>query len=295
MFNSVEEVLDKLRQCHYIADRRLATCVFLAAKLEKPLLVEGPAGVGKTELGKALAAAAGAPLFRLQCYEGLDEAKALYEWNYQKQLLFIQSINREGKGSWEAFKQDIYSEDFLLPRPILKAFTAGERAVLLIDEIDKSDEEFESFLLEALSDFQVTIPEYGTVRAVSRPLVVLTSNNRRDLGDAVKRRCLHLYIDFPGPEREMEIVELKVPGISSSLCRELVKFVQSVRKMQFTGGRGLRKVPSVSETLDWAKSLLLLSAKTLDKEIVGETLNVLLKYNSDVEQVEGRLSALLSL
>lgn len=294
MFASIEDVLEKLRQCEYIAERRLATSVFLADKLNKPLLVEGPAGVGKTELGKALARATGTRLVRLQCYEGLDEAKALYEWNYQKQLLYIQSFKAEGKNAWKTLQQDIYTEDFLLPRPLLKAFNSKERVTLLIDELDKSDDEFESFLLEALSEYQVTIPEYGTICAGSRPLVVLTSNDRRSLSDALKRRCLHLYIDYPDREREIEIIQLKVPGITGELAAQLVKFVQSVRNMQLTGKTGLKKAPSVAETIDWAKSLLLLQVENLDREIVADTINVLLKYQSDVDQVEKRLAFLLS-
>lgn len=294
MFASIEDVLEKLRQCEYIAERRLATSVFLADKLNKPLLVEGPAGVGKTELGKALARATGTRLVRLQCYEGLDEAKALYEWNYQKQLLYIQSFKAEGKNAWKTLQQDIYTEDFLLPRPLLKAFNSKERVTLLIDELDKSDDEFESFLLEALSEYQVTIPEYGTICAGSRPLVVLTSNDRRSLSDALKRRCLHLYIDYPDREREIEIIQLKVPGITGELAAQLVKFVQSVRNMQLTGKTGLKKALSVAETIDWAKSLLLLQVENLDREIVADTINVLLKYQSDVDQVEKRLAFLLS-
>jgi len=294
VFASIEDVLEKLRQCEYIAERRLATSVFLADKLNKPLLVEGPAGVGKTELGKALARATGTRLVRLQCYEGLDEAKALYEWNYQKQLLYIQSFKAEGKNAWKTLQQDIYTEDFLLPRPLLKAFNSKERVTLLIDELDKSDDEFESFLLEALSEYQVTIPEYGTICAGSRPLVVLTSNDRRSLSDALKRRCLHLYIDYPDREREIEIIQLKVPGITGELAAQLVKFVQSVRNMQLTGKTGLKKAPSVAETIDWAKSLLLLQVENLDREIVADTINVLLKYQSDVDQVEKRLAFLLS-
>jgi len=294
VFTSIEDVLEKLRQCDYIAGRRLATSVFLADKLNKPLLVEGPAGVGKTELGKALAGATGTHLVRLQCYEGLDEAKALYEWNYQKQLLYIQSCKPEGKSAWESLRHDIYTEDFLLPRSLLKAFNSKERVTLLIDELDKSDDEFESFLLEALSEYQVTIPEYGTICAVSNPLVVLTSNDRRSLSDALKRRCLHLYIDYPHREREMEIVRLKVPGISRELAGQLVKFVQSVRNMQLAGKTGLKKPPSVAETIDWAKSLLFLQVEKLDREVAADTLNVLLKYRSDVDQVEKRLAFLLS-
>jgi MoxR-like ATPase len=287
MFKNVEDVRTKLSHCGYITEYKMELSIFLADKLSKPLLVEGPAGVGKTELGRVIAKALNTPLIRLQCYEGLDEAKALYEWNYQKQLLRIQSTKKDEKSFWEKIQEDIYTEDYLLPRPILKAFTSDERVTLLIDELDKSDEEFESFLLEAFSDYQVTIPEYGTVTAKNKPLIVITSNNNRSLSDALKRRCLHLYIDYPDFEREMEILKLKVPGIDHKLKKEIVKFVQSTREMD------LKKAPSISETIDWAKSLLLLGVDSLDKEIVLGTLNVLLKYHSDIKQVEKRLANLL--
>lgn len=293
MFASVEEVREKFIAGGYLADRRLATTVFLACRLEKPLLVEGPAGVGKTELGKALARAAGTPLLRLQCYEGLDEARALYEWNYQKQLLYIQSLRLEGREDWHSLRQDIYTEEFLLPRPLLQAFSAGEKVTLLIDEVDKSDDEFESFLLEALSEYQITIPEYGTVRAGHIPLVVLTSNNRRSLGDALKRRCLYHYLDYPAEEREMEILRLNVPGIEDKLNRQVVKFVQAVRRLQDAGRGGLKKPPSVAETIDWARALLFLGAESLDRETVVATLDVLCKYRGDALQVEKRLASLL--
>ncbi|MCF8010270.1 MAG: MoxR family ATPase [Clostridiales bacterium] len=294
VFKSIENISDKLYNSNYLADRRLAISVFLAEELQKPLLVEGPAGVGKTELGKALSRAAGISLIRMQCYEGLDEAKSLYEWNYQKQLLYIQNAaGKTGDGGWEKLQQSIYTEEFLLPRPLLKALRSDEKVVLLIDELDKSDDEFESFLLEALSEYQVTIPEYGTITAVNAPLVVLTSNSRRELSDALKRRCLHLYIDYPSMERELQIVKMKVPGINEKLAEQLVKFVQSVRNLRFTGRDGLKKPPGISETIDWARSLLMLQVESLDKETVSDTLSVLLKYLEDTAQVEKRLAGLM--
>ncbi len=286
MFNSIEEIITKLLKCNYLLNHKMAIPVYLADKINKPLLIEGPAGVGKTELGKQLAAATKRQFIRLQCYEGLDESKALYEWNYQKQLLCIESL--KVKDSWEQIQKDIYTLDFLLPRPILKAFASDKKVVLLIDEIDKSDEEFESFLLEALSDFQVTIPEYDTIIANIKPLVIITSNNRRNLSDALKRRCLHLYIDYPDFDREKEIIKKKVPGINDKLNEKLVKFVQSLRQMD------LRKYPSVSETIDWAKSLIILNIDELDKDSISNTLSVLLKYKSDIEKVEKRLSSMLT-
>jgi MoxR-like ATPase len=286
MFNNVEEIVEVLLKHNYLLDYKLAVPIYLADKINKPVLIEGPAGVGKTELGKKIAEAKELQFIRLQCYEGLDESKALYEWNYQKQLLCIESL--KFKDSWHQIQKDIYTYDFLLPRPILKALTSNKKVVLLIDEVDKSDEEFESFLLEALSDFQITIPEYDTVSAKIKPLVIITSNNRRNLSDALKRRCLHLYIDFPDFEREKEIIKKKVPEINEKLNEKLVSFVQSLRQMD------LRKCPSVSETIDWAKSLIILKVKELDKESVINTLNILLKYKSDVEKVEKRLSVMLT-
>lgn len=286
MFGSVEEVKDMLTRQNYLINNRAATAVYLAVNLQKPLLIEGPAGVGKTELAKVVAKAMNTELIRLQCYEGLDESKALFEWNYQKQLLRIQA-NHLTEKSWEETKTNIFSEEFYLARPLLKALQAERPVVLLVDELDKSDEEFESFLLEALSDYQVSIPELGTVMAKSIPVVVLTSNNYRDFSDALKRRCIHLFIDYPSFERELAIVRMKVPGINAELARKIVTFVQSLRKMV------LKKAPSISETLDWARTLLLLGADSLDAELVGDTVNTLLKYQQDIKKVEDRLGGLL--
>lgn len=286
MFGSIDEVLDMLTRQNYLVNKRAATAVFLAVNLQKPLLIEGPAGVGKTELAKAVARAMDTELIRLQCYEGLDESKALFEWNYQKQLLRIQANHLTDK-SWGETKSNIFSEEFYLARPLLKALQAERQVVLLIDELDKSDEEFESFLLEALSDYQVSIPELGTVKAKSVPVVVLTSNNYREFSDALKRRCIHLYIEYPAFERELAIVRMKVPGINEALAPKIVTFVQSLRKMV------LKKSPSISETLDWARTLVLLGVETLDAELVVNTLNTLLKYQQDIKKVEERMEGLL--
>ena len=286
MVGSVGEVKEKLTEQNYLINDRVATAVFLALNLHKPLLIEGPAGVGKTELAKALTKALDTELIRLQCYEGLDESKALFEWNYQKQLLRIQA-NHLTEKTWEQTKANIFSEEFYLARPVLKAIKAKKPVVLLVDELDKSDEEFESFLLEVLSDYQVSIPELGTVKATSIPVVVLTSNNYRDFSDALKRRCIHLYIDYPSFERELAIVRLKVPGINELLAEKLVTFVQSLRKMV------LKKFPSISETLDWARTLMMLGAESLDKDIVLNTVNILLKYQQDIKKVEERIGGLL--
>ncbi|MFZ5641652.1 MAG: AAA family ATPase [Bacillota bacterium] len=286
MFNSIKEVKEKLSRQDYLVNDRVATSVFLAGRLQKPLLIEGPAGVGKTQLAKAVAGALDTKLIRLQCYEGLDESKALFEWNYQKQLLRIQA-NHLTEKTWEETKANIFSGEFYLARPLLKALKAKETVVLLVDELDKSDEEFESFLLEALSDYQVSIPELGTVKADSIPFVVLTSNNYRDFSDALKRRCIHLYIDYPSYERELAIVRLKVPGISGQLTAKIVQFVQSLRKLN------LKKAPSISETLDWARTLVLLGAENLDEKTVTDTLNILLKYQQDIEKAAPRISGLL--
>lgn len=290
-FRGVEEVISALAGTGYLCDEDLATVVFLACRLGKPLLVEGPAGVGKTELAKALAAATGAELVRLQCYEGLDEGRALFEWNYHKQLLCLQA-GRLAERDWEEARGAIFTPEFLISRPLLQAIQADRPAVLLIDELDKSDEEFESFLLETLSEYQVSIPELGTISARSIPLVVLTSNNSRDFGDALKRRCLHLYIDYPPPERELAIVRLKVPGIREDLARAMVSFIQVVRREK------LRKAPGISETLDWALALLALApgAAALTPELVGRTLPVLIKYRGDVKKLSDRdkLAALLA-
>jgi len=286
LFGSVKEVKNMLSRQNYLVNNRVATAVYLAVNLQKPLLIEGPAGVGKTELAKAVAKAMDTELIRLQCYEGLDESKALFEWNYQKQLLRIQA-NHLTEKTWEETKTNIFSEEFYLARPLLKALQTERPVVLLVDELDKSDEEFESFLLEALSDYQVTIPELGTVKAKSIPVVVLTSNNYRDFSDALKRRCIHLFIEYPSFERELAIVRMKVPGINEELSRKVVTFVQSLRKMV------LKKAPSISETLDWARTLILLGVDDIDAELVTDTVNTLLKYQQDIKKVEERLGGLL--
>jgi len=286
LFGSIEDVKEKLTKQNYLINYRVATAVFLAAKLQKPLLIEGPAGVGKTELAKAAAGALDTSLIRLQCYEGLDESKALFEWNYQKQLLRIQA-NHLTEKTWEETRANIFSEEFFLARPLLQALKAENTVVLLVDELDKSDEEFESFLLEALSDYQVSIPELGTVKASSIPIVILTSNNYREFSDALKRRCIHLYIDYPSLERELAIVRIKVPEANEVLAEKIVEFVQSLRKMV------LKKPPSISETLDWARTLVLLGADSLDEELVMNTVNILLKYQQDIKKVEERINGLL--
>ncbi|HJY83143.1 MAG TPA: MoxR family ATPase [Candidatus Binatia bacterium] len=300
MFNSIEDVITKFAEQKYICNRRIATIVYLANSLRKPILVEGPAGVGKTELAKVVAAVLDCDLIRLQCYEGLDEAKALYEWEYAKQLLYTQilkeKINDVLSGTVtlkdavdRIADQDsvFFSPKFILPRPLLRAISAEDPLVLLIDEIDKSDSEFEAFLLEVLSDFQVSVPELGTIQAKQVPLVVLTSNNTRELSDALKRRCLHLFIDFPDRQQELEIVRLKVPGIAEQLADEVVDVVQSIRKLD------LKKTPSISETLDWAKALTLLNVHRLEESLVNETLNTILKYEGDVRKAEAELKDFL--
>ena len=296
MFESIEDVISKFADEQYICDRRIATIVYLASHLRKPILVEGPAGVGKTELAKVVAASLRCQLIRLQCYEGLDEAKALYEWEYAKQLLYTQilkdkiSETLEGTATLKDAVERIadqdtvfFSDRFILPRPLLQAISANERLVLLIDEIDKSDSEFEAFLLEVLSDFQVSVPELGTLQAKHIPLVVLTSNNAREMSDALKRRCLHLYIDFPNHKQELDIVKLKVPGVSEKLAGEVVEIIQNIRKLD------LKKVPSISETLDWAKALTLLNVHKLEEGVVNETLDAILKYEGDVRKAEAEL------
>ncbi len=288
-FTSIEDCRERLRAQDYIASEEIGTVAFLAERLEKPILAEGPAGVGKTELAKAWAAATGRPLIRLQCYEGLDESKALYEWEYAKQMLYTQLLRDTlrdtlaGSGSLAeaaarlaAEDNVFFSESFLLPRPLLAALTAAEPSLLLIDEIDRADVEFEAFLLEILSDFQVSIPELGTVVAVHRPMVLLTSNDTRELSEALKRRCLYLYVDYPDLEAEVEILRLRVPGIGPALAEEAVLFVQQLRELD------LRKVPSISETLDWARALLALNAQSIDPDTLQRTLGVLLKYESDL-------------
>ncbi len=284
MFSSPDEVLNKFAQVKFIVNRSVATAVFIALKLERPLLVEGPAGVGKTELARVLAETTNSELIRLQCYEGLDESKALYEWNYQKQLLRIYTDKSQNK-NWEEIKHTVYSQEFLLERPLLKALMAQQRTVLLIDEVDKSDEEFESFLLEILSDYQISIPELSTITAVHPPMVVLTSNNFRDFGDALKRRCIHLYLDYPSYEQELKILNLKVPGIQLRLAEKIVTYVQAIRQLK------LKKAPSIAETLNWAHALLELGEEDIDNEVIKDTAGVLLKYRGDIEQVTSQDAA----
>lgn len=297
--SSIETIEGGFARLGYICSARIATAVFLAARLRKPVLVEGPPGVGKTELAKTAARLLSLPLLRLQCYEGLDEAKALYEWKYSKQLLYTQVLKEKlgdvlegAQGLAESVARlhrvgDVfYSPQFLEPRPLLKAMEQSEGAVLLIDEIDKSDAEFESLLLEILSDYQVSIPEIGTIKARSTPLVFLTSNNTRELSDALKRRCLHLHIPFPSIELEERILTTRVPDLNNSLRRQLVAFVHAVRELD------LKKQPAISETIDWARSLLLLHATELEESLLRGTLNVLLKFEQDIETAEAELPRL---
>jgi MoxR-like ATPase len=283
---SQESVRAGLKRAHYITHERVETAIFLALALDKPLLIEGPAGSGKTEVAKVLAEMMETELIRLQCYEGLDEARALYEWNYQKQLLRLQADEHHGM-RWEDISEHLFSREYLLERPILKAISSPRKVVLLIDEIDKADEEFEAFLLEMLSDFQVTVPELGTLRAIELPIVVLTSNRARELSEALRRRCLHLFIDFPGPEQERRIVQLKVPQLDERLAAEAARFVGAIRKL------GLKKPPSIAETLDWARALLRLGIKELNNDSVKATLGVLLKNEDDRVKVQGKAGAMI--
>ena len=280
-------VSDGLKRAHYVTNERVETAIFLALALDKPLLIEGPAGAGKTEVAKVLAEMLGTELIRLQCYEGLDEARALYEWNYQKQLLRLQADEHEGL-KWEQLSEHIFSRDYLLERPLLRAISASRKVVLLIDEIDKADEEFEAFLLELLSDFQVSVPELGTIRARELPVVVLTSNRARELSEALRRRCLHLFIDFPGIEQERRIIELKIPDLDARLAAAAARFVNGLRKME------LKKPPSIAETLDWAQALLRLGIKELDTGALRSTLSLLLKHEDDRAAVESKAAALLA-
>jgi MoxR-like ATPase len=283
-FSSVPEVIDALRKADYLADTNIAGVVYLADRLEKPVLVEGPAGVGKTELAKAIAETTGARLIRLQCYEGLDESKALYEWNYKKQLLRIQA-DREHETSWADVEADIFSEPFLLTRPLLEAIRAEEPIVLLVDEVDRVEIETEALLLEVLSDFQVSIPELGTIVGQQRPVVILTSNNTRELSEALKRRCLYLHVDYPDLEREKEIVRVRVPEIDDELAAQVAAVVRSIRQLE------LKKAPSISETIDWARTLLYLGKDQIDPEVITETLHVLLKYQSDIAKARKELES----
>src|SRR5215210_834509 len=282
-FDTVESATQRLRDVNYLADTNISGVVFLADRLGKPVLVEGPAGVGKTELAKAAAAATGARLIRLQCYEGLDESKALYEWNYKKQLLRIQA-DREHERDWETVESDIFSEPFLLTRPLLEAIRAEEPVVLLIDEVDRVEIETEALLLEVLSDFQVSIPELGTIEGKQRPIVILTSNNTRELSEALKRRCLYLHIDYPDLQREKEIVRVRVPEIDDELAEQVARIVRSIRSLE------LKKAPSVSETIDWARTLVLLGIKTIDADQAKETLHILLKYQTDIAKATKELA-----
>ncbi len=283
---TLAQVRNGLRRARYITTPRVETAVFLALALEMPLLAEGPAGAGKTELGKVLAELCETDLVRLQCYEGLDEARALYEWNYQKQLLRIQAGQGEQRG-WQEVEHHIFSREFLLERPLLRALTAPRRQVLLIDEIDKADPEFEAFLLEILSDFQVSVPELGTIRARQRPIVVLTSNRTRELSEALVRRCLHLFIDFPGAEKEAEIVALKVPDLDDRLRVQVARFIAGLRKLD------LKKAPSIAETLDWARGLCALGVRELDAATVRQTLALVVKHEEDLRKAEAKVGALL--
>ena len=300
-FSSVADCIARLDAADYLIDPEAATVTYLATRMEKPLLVEGPAGVGKTELARALSRALDRELVRLQCYEGLDEAKALYEWEYAKQLLYTQILrDKIGEAVGDAttlaeaveriaLQDDVFFSDrFLLPRPLLKAILSERPVVLLIDEIDKGDAEFEAFLLEMLGDYQVTVPELGTLTARTRPVTVLTSNAQRELSDALRRRCLHLHLDFPGPERERDIIRRRVPEASAELARQVAHAMARLRTL------GLRKLPSISESIDWARALVLLNAETLEPAVISETLSLVLKYEGDVRKGRESLHALLS-
>ena len=298
--DSIESIQASFEEKGYICNTHIATAIFLSQSLGKPILVEGPPGVGKTELAKATSDWMQKPLIRLQCYEGLDESKALYEWKYGKQLLYTQVLKdklnsivskadtlESSIDSLDSFDDIFFSEKFLEPRPLLKAINSEEGSVLLIDEIDKSDDEFEAFLLEILSDYQISIPEIGTIKGKVKPMVFLTSNNTREIGDALKRRCIHLYIPFPDSHLEEKIIHSRVPEIHQDLQKQLVTFVQNLRNLD------LKKLPSVSETIDWARALVLLNVKVLEPEIVRETLNILLKFQSDIDSSDPEIDSII--
>ncbi len=297
-FQTVQDVTDRLLQQDYIANDEISTVVFLAERMGKPVLAEGPAGVGKTELAKVWAAATGRQLVRLQCYEGLDEAKALYEWEYSKQMLYTQLLRdklgevmagastlAEAADRVAAEESVFFSRRFLLPRPLLQALTSEKPVVLLIDEIDRADAEFEAFLLEILSDFQVSVPELGTIKARHHPMVVLTSNNTRELSEALKRRALYLYVDYPTLESELQIVRLRAPDLSASVARQVVEVVHRLRELE------LKKAPSVAETVDWAKALISINARNLDEKTLNDTLSVVLKHESDLQRARRALTS----
>lgn len=299
-YQGVSDVQKRLEQSGYIPSKEISTVVFLAQATQKPVLIEGPAGVGKTELAKAVARSLNRELIRLQCYEGLDEAKALYEWEYAKQLLYTQMVKdrindiicttatlTEAVDQIAAQEDAFFSDRFIQPRPLLQAISSEEAVVLLLDEVDKSDPEFEAFLLELLSDFQVSIPELGTRRAIQIPFVFLTSNNYRDMSDALKRRCVHLYIDYPARDTEIAIIRLKIPAIEEKLCATLVDSIRKIRALD------LKKSPSISETLDWAQSLLALQISELTPAVISETLNVICKYQADLEKVRKNLDRVM--
>jgi MoxR-like ATPase len=285
---TIAEVEEGLRGAGYLPSRSTALVSHLAVTLGKPMLVEGPAGVGKTELAKALSAMLQRPLVRLQCYEGLDEAKALYEWNYRKQLLRIQASEGEQQTAWESLQEDIFGEEFLLTRPLMRAIASEQPVVLLIDEIDKTDQEFEAMLLEVLSDFQISIPELGVVSARTRPVVVLTSNNSRELTEALKRRCLYLWLDYPELEQELAIVRLHAPDLAETVARQLVELIGMVRDLD------LKKPPSIAESIDWARALLLLGAKDIDADLFRETMAVIVKHRTDMDIVAERVGLKLA-
>src|SRR5436190_9510877 len=286
LFTSPDDVRERLATTGYLADHAIATTVFLADALGKPLLVEGPAGTGKTELAKAVAECAAAGLVRLQCYEGLDEAKALYEWNYRKQLLRIQAA--EGEREWGDVQADVFGEEFLLARPLMTAIASPEPVVLLIDEIDKTDQEFEAMLLELLSDFQISVPELGRIEEQTMPVVLLTPNNTRELTEALKRRCLYLWLDYPSLEHELEIVRLHTPELDDKVARKLVELVQLVRELD------LKKPPSIAESIDWARALLLLGADDIDQQTFRETMSIIVKHRTDLDIVAERVGVKLS-